>query len=69
VQSREILNTIATARTFKVRPSELLAIDEEYTAYCFDEACAYIIAQMEDKKTPHFKEDEKENKGLQILLK
>lgn len=25
-----------------------------YDAYCFDEACAVIIAKMEDKKEPNF---------------
>lgn len=30
-------------------------IDDPYTAYCFDEACMYIIKQIEDGKEPTFK--------------
>ena len=29
-------------------------IDNDYTAFCFDEACLYIINQLENKKKPHF---------------
>ena len=40
---------------YKTKPSELLGIDDEYTAFCFDEACAYIVAQMRDGKEPRFR--------------
>lgn len=30
-------------------------ISDEYTAYCFDEACAYIIGKIKDNKKPIFK--------------
>lgn len=32
------------------RPSELINIPDSYTAFCFDEACAYIMAQINDEK-------------------
>lgn len=35
-----------------VRPSELLGIDDEYTAFCFDEACAFIISKIQDGEQP-----------------
>ena len=35
-----------------IRPSELLGIDDVYTAFCFDEACAYIISEMKEGKEP-----------------
>ena len=38
-----------------IRPSELLGIDDVYTAFCFDEACAYIVKQLRDGKEPIFK--------------
>lgn len=34
------------------RPSELIEIDDEYTAFCFDEVCAYIISRMRDGEEP-----------------
>ncbi len=41
-------------------PSELLGIECKYTAYCLDEACLYIMSQMEgkDKIKPKFKTKE-----------
>ena len=53
---------------FRTRPSQMLNLEDEYTAYCFDEACAYIYSQIKDGKKGIFEEDKKENKGLQMLL-
>ena len=41
--------------------------DDSYTAYCFDEACAYILGQIDDKKTPRFPGEEKTNPLLRKL--
>lgn len=30
------------AEMYKILPSQIMAIDDEYTAYCFNEACANI---------------------------
>ena len=40
---------------YKTRPSILLNITDPYTAYCLDEACAYIIGQLEKGNEPQFK--------------
>ena len=32
-------------------PSEILHIEEAYDAYCLDEACAYIMAELDSGKT------------------
>lgn len=37
---------------WKTRPSALMALDDPYAAYCADEACAYIAAQIERKRSP-----------------
>ena len=40
-------------------PSELLRIEEDYTAFCLDEACIFIRLKMEDAENPqkpNFKE-------------
>jgi len=39
------------------RPSEILEIYDPYTAFCFDEACAYIIQQINDGKEPIIKRE------------
>lgn len=33
----------------------MLNIPDEYTAYCFDEACTYIQARLENDEKPYFK--------------
>lgn len=42
------------SKMYRERPSKLLDIAEPYTAFCLDEACAYIINQLEAKKEPKF---------------
>lgn len=39
-------------------PSEILRIDDEYVAFCFDEACMYISNEIEQGVKPKW-EDEK----------
>lgn len=34
------------------RPSELLGIEDTYLAFCFDEACAFIIKNIQDGREP-----------------
>lgn len=36
-------------------PSEIIDIEDEYTAYCFDEAIAYITMELLKGKTPNFR--------------
>lgn len=43
--------------SFKRLPSEIARIYDEYTAFCFDEACEYIISQLQQDKKPRWKED------------
>lgn len=33
------------AREYSKRPSEIVFIDDEYTAYCFDDAAFYLLAE------------------------
>ncbi|PJI07041.1 hypothetical protein CUB90_03810 [Clostridium sp. CT7] len=39
---------------YRVRPSKILNIKNDYTAFCFDEACNYIFSELsaENPKTP-----------------
>lgn len=38
----------------RTRPSELLGIDDPYTAYCLDETCLFMVNQARDGKNPDF---------------
>lgn len=55
---------LGLVNTYKIRPSILFGIEDEYTAYCFDEACAYIIKQIEDDNMPVFRNEYKSFKDL-----
>ena len=56
------------SKVYKCRPSQILNIvDDDYTAYCFDEACALFMSLLSQNKTPHFPSDIKENATLRKL--
>ena len=41
------------SKRYSARPSELLAVDDGYAAYCLDEACMYILCRIaEDGRLP-----------------
>ena len=50
------------SKKFKIRPSEILEIEDVYTAYCFDEACVYILSKVENGEKPNFKKFDKDGK-------
>jgi len=53
-------------------PSEIINVEDEYVAYCFNQACSYAIGMIQDGKKPVFDEDRikgrKVNEGLQTLI-
>lgn len=40
---------------YSQRPSTLLDIEDPYTSYCFDEACAFISNKIKAGEQPKFK--------------
>lgn len=42
------------SQRYRKAPSEILAIDDPYTAYCLDEACAIIANKIDQKEEPAF---------------
>lgn len=42
------------SKLYDTRPSILLDIEDAYTSYCFDEACAYITSRIKDGEEPDF---------------
>ena len=43
------------ALNLNCRPSEMIGIEDAYTAFCFDEACALIITKLEKGEEPILK--------------
>ena len=58
------MRVINQANRFNKLPSEIARIYNEYEAFCFDEACDYIIRQLEDKKIPKWREDIQSKKDI-----
>ncbi|KAA8676204.1 hypothetical protein F3O63_03785 [Clostridium sp. HV4-5-A1G] len=38
------------SRIYKIRPSQILNIENSYDAFCFDEACDYILSELSKEK-------------------
>lgn len=47
------MNFIGLAEYYNCRPSSFICQDE-YTAYCFDEVCAYINSKVKNGEKPNF---------------
>ncbi len=43
-----MLTLLASVRRFQGRPSDTMGISDSYTAWCFDEACLYLISKIEE---------------------
>ena len=50
--SKSILRVINQSIKYNKLPSEILRIEDEYTSFCFDEACMYISSQLQNEKEP-----------------
>ena len=55
---------LGLSNVYHCRPSTLLDITDPYTAYCFDEACAFINDKMSQDEQPKFKKQYKSFKEL-----
>lgn len=52
------------SQRYKRLPSEIMHIADEYTAFCFDEACAYILMKLEKGDTPYWQNSDDEMKQM-----
>lgn len=59
VKSKGILNLISIANMYHKLPSEILGLRDEYTSYCLNEACTYILGRLNDGETPVFRKEYK----------
>lgn len=45
------------SKHYDIRPSSIFDYLDEYTAYCLDEACSYIISRIQNGEEPDFSID------------
>lgn len=43
------------SKLYNKTPSELLGVEDEYTAFCLNEACMYIQVKMDAGESPRFR--------------
>lgn len=54
MQTRKVESVITMAKLYDCLPSEVLGIKDDYTAFCFNEACAVITMKLKDGEVPHY---------------
>lgn len=55
VNSPRILNLLSICQRYKKLPSEVMHVEDGYTAYCLDEACSYISSRLDGGEELSFK--------------
>lgn len=45
---------IAMSKYYRCLPSVLMNIEDEYTAFCFNEACCVIAMRLQEGDKPHY---------------
>lgn len=45
---------LSLSQRYKRLPSEILGIEDTYTAFCFNEACDYLMTEIEKGNKPTF---------------
>lgn len=46
------------SKLYNCKPSDIVGVQDTYTAFCFDEACAYIRQKLEAGEIPQYEENE-----------
>lgn len=51
------------SKQYSCLPSDILGIEDNYTAFCFNEACCEIIERLKNGEKPNYIEYRKEQKA------
>lgn len=57
VRSNKLQTVLYMSKRYNQLPSAILHIEDDYTAFCFDEACSEIIARIEAGEEPVWKSE------------
>jgi len=49
VRGELLLSLLGMCKRYGTRPSALLDVEEQYAAWCLDEACMYILCRIESE--------------------
>ena len=67
MSSPQILNILAISKKFSCLPSVVINIESEDTAYCFNEACMFLLQALEDGKKLKFADNVEQKKHFRSL--
>ncbi len=48
------------SKLYNCLPSDIIGVEDNYTAFCFNEACAEIILRLQNEEKPIYREQEEE---------
>lgn len=67
--SSNVVRIINQAEAFKEKPSSIIGLEDEFLAFCFNEACLYILGMLREtddkgnkKNIPMFSDSKENNK-------
>jgi hypothetical protein len=53
------------SKLYNCLPSQLLGIEDDYTAFCFNEACSEIQIRLQNEEKPNYIENRKADEPKQ----
>lgn len=59
------MRILNVANNYNVRPSTILHVDDEYTAYCIDEAFSYVKSEISKLEEPFMEKETKKQSKLE----
>lgn len=48
------------SKLYNCLPSDIMGIEDNYTAFCFNEACAEIMLRLQNEEKPIYREQREE---------
>lgn len=48
------------SKLYNCLPSDIMGIEDNYTAFCFNEACAEIVLRLQNEEKPIYREQREE---------
>lgn len=48
------------SKLYNCLPSDIIGIEDNYTAFCFNEACAEIMLRLQNEEKPIYREQREE---------
>lgn len=63
MKSQRIMSILAISKQYRQRPSEIIGINNDYEAFCFDECCTYMLSELnkENPREPRFEDEHEKN--------